>query len=115
MRYKDNTERILDSFYDEKDNLYEKVLTKLGSTVYYKNGEYHRTYGPAVRHQDVTTMWYLDGKLHRSGGPAIEESDGTKEHWIHGKLVKVEISEPWFSLLYKYRHDYDFKIVKRNV
>ena len=55
-----------------------------GSDWWYKNGELHRTDGPAVELTDGTTMWYVNGKIHRTDGPAIERVGGAKRWFIHG-------------------------------
>lgn len=99
MIYENNVDKILDSYYDEKDSLYEKVLTKNGSVVHYKDGDFHRDGGPAIVDQDGGKTWFYEGLRHRENGPAITEPDGTKEYWIKGKLIKAVLPERWFRLL----------------
>jgi len=52
-----------------------------------KQGQYHRTDGPAREQDNGTKQWWVNGKRHREDGPAYEDSDGTKEWYINGKRV----------------------------
>jgi hypothetical protein len=49
-----------------------------GTKVWYLNGQYHRTDGPAVEFADGGKGWYLNGQCHRTDGPALEFADGSK-------------------------------------
>jgi hypothetical protein len=59
----------------------------LNDRIVYKNrlGQYHRTDGPAVEHNNGNKWWYINGQIHRTDGPAIEYNDGTKSWVINGK------------------------------
>ena len=52
-----------------------------------KQGQLHRTDGPAIEYDNGTKEWYINGKLHRTDGPAIEYDNGSKEWWVNGELV----------------------------
>jgi hypothetical protein len=54
---------------------------------WYRDGELHRSDGPAVELADGTKAWYSSGKRHRDDGPAVERADGTKEWFREGKQV----------------------------
>jgi len=57
-----------------------------GSKVWwFKNGEYHRTDGPACEFDNGYKEWWLNGKYHRTDGPAVEYADGSKEWYLKGK------------------------------
>ena len=49
------------------------------------NGKLHRTDGPAVERPNGRKEWYLNGKRHRVDGPAKEYTDGTKQWWLNNK------------------------------
>ena len=53
-----------------------------------KEGQLHRTDGPAVERADGTKVWYVNGQYHRTDGPAVEYANGTKEWWINGESVQ---------------------------
>ena len=36
---------------------------------------------------DGSKVWWLNGEYHRTDGPAIEASDGTKVWWLNDKQV----------------------------
>ena len=59
------------------------VIDKYGTKKWYnKEGEYHRTDGPAIELANGDKSWYQDGELHRIDGPAVEYSNiGTKPIW----------------------------------
>ena len=64
--------------------------------IWYKNGQYHRIGGPAIRHKQCF-LWYEEGKLHRLDGPAVMDPGGPKQFWIAGQRLspkdyKKEIS-----------------------
>ena len=50
-----------------------------------KNGQYHRTDGPAIIYDNGIKEWYKDGKRHRINGPAFIGLNGTKSWWIEGE------------------------------
>ena len=56
-----------------------------GAVAWYKNGQWHRTDGPALEHEDGNKWWFLNGKQHRTDGPACEYANGTKRWWLKGK------------------------------
>jgi hypothetical protein len=51
---------------------------------WYKDGELHRTGGPARTHKD-SCWYYEEGKLHRLDGPAVDAKGHPKEYWIGGQ------------------------------
>ena len=55
-----------------------------GSKIWYLDGQYHKTDGPAIEYPDGTQLWYLNGKLHREDGPAVNRADGSKFWYLHG-------------------------------
>ena len=56
-----------------------------------KQGELHRTNGPAKIWQDGTQFYYQNGIYHREDGPAVIWPDGLQEYWQNGKrLTKDE-------------------------
>ena len=61
-----------------------------GAREWYLDGKRHRTDGPAIEHADGAKYWYQEDKLHRTDGPAIEYADGTREWYLYGKEVTEE-------------------------
>ena len=59
-----------------------------GTQVYYIEGQWHRTDGPAVIYPDGTEFYLQNGKRHRTDGPAVIESDGHEEYWKNGIQIK---------------------------
>ena len=58
-----------------------------------KEGQLHRTNGPAIAWTDGSTWWYLNGKRHREYGPAIDKANGYTEWYIDGmRLTKEEFN-----------------------
>ena len=55
-----------------------------------KNGQYHRTDGPAIEYTDGYKSWYVNGFLHRTDGPACESADGYKSWWVNGFLHRTD-------------------------
>jgi hypothetical protein len=51
---------------------------------YNKEGQLHRTDGPAYEGADGYKAWYLNGVRHRTDGPAIEWSDGSISWYLNG-------------------------------
>ncbi len=58
--------------------------------VWYKNGERHRTDGPASIGYDGTKCWYQNGRFHREDGPAIIQANGAESWWKHGNLHRED-------------------------
>ena len=54
-----------------------------------KQGQYHRTDGPAIEWENGTKIWYVNDKCHRTDGPAVEYADGTKVWWVDGKRMRA--------------------------
>jgi hypothetical protein len=50
-----------------------------------KQGQLHRTDGPAIEYEDGSKEWWVDGKRHREDGPACEYDDGTKQWYLNDK------------------------------
>ena len=61
-----------------------KIINEYGSS-YYKDGELHRTNGPAFKGDDGTKFWFINGKFHREDGPAVEWYNGCKEWWLDSR------------------------------
>ena len=55
-----------------------------------KNGQYHRTDGPACEYLDGAKYWYLNGEHHRTDGPAIELANGSKSWFMNGFLHRTD-------------------------
>jgi len=55
-----------------------------------KQGNLHRTDGPAIEYEDGTKSWYHKGKIHREDGPAIECPNGDKQWWVNGELHRTD-------------------------
>lgn len=53
---------------------------------WFKDGEYHRIDGPAIRHKN-NEYWFRDGKKHRLDGPAVITGGGPKQYWIEGQQL----------------------------
>lgn len=51
-----------------------------------KQGQRHRTDGPAYIDPNGSVSWWIDGKLHRTDGPAIIYVDGSESWWVDGNL-----------------------------
>lgn len=67
---------------------------------YTKDGEYHRTDGPAIINKRTGRVeWFLHGKRHRIDGPAIETIPFGyyKEYWVHGREFSKEDFEKHFG------------------
>jgi hypothetical protein len=59
-----------------------------GSKIWYRNGLFHRTGGPAIIRGNGDKEYYENGQLHRLDGPAIDHvSSGFQETWVYG--VKI--------------------------
>ena len=67
-------------------NYDKKEINNNGSVIYYLNGQYHRTDGPAIEYSNGDKYWYINGLRHRNNGPAVEYANGTKEWYINGVL-----------------------------
>jgi len=61
-----------------------------GHKAWYLNGKCHRTDGPAIEWPNGDKRWYLNGNFHRTDGPAIECSDGTKYWYLNDERVEME-------------------------
>ena len=58
--------------------------------IWFKNDEFHRDNGPAIRHKS-TFWWFKEGKPHNLHGPAHICAGGPSEYWIDGvKMSKKE-------------------------
>jgi len=59
-----------------------------GTEAWSRNGQLHRTDGPAYTWPDGMELWYFDGQPHRTDGPAYTYPDGTEEWWEHGHHIR---------------------------
>lgn len=55
--------------------------------LWYHNGQFHRTDGPAIIYPSGSQEWWLYGKRHRTDGPAIIWINGGNEWWLNGQLI----------------------------
>jgi hypothetical protein len=55
-----------------------------------KDGQLHRTDGPAVECIDGSKEWFINWKRHRVDGPAIELLNGFKAWYQHDKLHRID-------------------------
>ena len=55
-----------------------------GMKHWYQNDEPHRTDGPAIEYANGSKDWYQNGVLHRTDGPAVERVNGKKEFHVRG-------------------------------
>lgn len=60
-----------------------------GVKIYVKDGDKHRSNGPAEIHPNGLKIWYKNGVKHRINGPAVIKPDGTEEYWENGKRIKT--------------------------
>lgn len=68
---------------------------------FFKNGELHRDFGPAIINQNGSRIWYKEGKLHREDGPALI-SYGEVQWAIDGELFSSGNDE-WVEARQRYR------------
>jgi hypothetical protein len=72
------------------------VSKRHDTEIWYKEGQYHRIGGPAIRHKK-NMQWFKDGKRHREDGPAVIGPAIPPGYWIDGekyspKQYKKEIA-----------------------
>ena len=61
-----------------------------------KEGDLHRTDGPAIEYPNSSKVWYQAGKLHREEGAAVEYVNGYKEYWYGGeRYFEIENDQEW--------------------
>jgi hypothetical protein len=72
---------------------YDSVEYEDNETIYYLNGQYHRTDGPAIEDFDGGEQWYQHGKIHREDGPASTDIDGNKTWFLDGEIHKHEATD----------------------
>jgi hypothetical protein len=81
-------------YYNKEGNLHRTdgpaVTYTSGREEWYQNGEFHREGGPAVAYADGSKEWWIEGNLHRLDGPAVECTDGYKAWYIEGKQYMTE-------------------------
>ncbi len=66
------------------------IIDENGTKLWYLNGKFHRTDGPAIEHSNGTKYWFINGGLHRTDGPACEHSNGNKHWYINGEMLSQE-------------------------
>ncbi len=64
-----------------------------GGKEWFQNGVRHRVDGPACEYLNGSKSWWKDGLLHRTNGPAVENLRGYKEWYIEG----IQYSEEGFN------------------
>jgi len=62
-----------------------RIIDGENNLLWYKNGQRHRSDGPAVEGTKGQKFWYIKGKLHRLDGPAVEWHDGRKFWFLNGE------------------------------
>ena len=62
------------SLFIEKNSYYKFA--------FYKNSEYHRVKGPAVKFGNGDVQWLQNGRFHRLDGPAIKYYGSEVEVWF---------------------------------
>jgi len=77
-------------YLEDNPNFTGILLTKYGHKYWFRNGEHHRTDGPAIEYHNGEKEWLQNGKLHREDGPAIEFADGDKSWHINGEYLTEE-------------------------
>ena len=62
-----------------------------GTVSYYnKQGQFHRTHGPAIEYSDGTREWRHNGQRHRLDGPAVVCPNGYRAWWQNGQLHRLD-------------------------
>ena len=73
---------------------YRVIVNEYAHCYYNKDGQLHRTEGPAVIWWNDTKEWYQKGLRHRTDGAAIERVNGYKEWWLNGEeLTEAEFNQ----------------------
>jgi len=52
-----------------------------------------------VKWNDGSQIYYQNGKWHRTDGPAIIRFDNSVEYWIHGTKTTKEGQELYYSMM----------------
>lgn len=68
----------------------ERLAYPSGSVIYLKDGQRHRTDGPAALWSDGSMEWWQDGLLHRIGAPASISASGRGTWYQHGLLHRED-------------------------
>ena len=55
-----------------------------------KQGQLHRTDGPAVIGADGGQEWWVNHQLHRTDGPAVVRADGYQAWWVNHQLHRTD-------------------------
>ena len=66
------------------------IVRRNGNTCYYKNGQLHRTDGPAVIYASGDQRWYQNGQYHRIDGPAVVFADGAQYWYQNGQRHRTD-------------------------
>lgn len=93
--------------YINERGLYHRLhgpaeTTADGVKKYYRNGNLHRTDGPAVKYPagNGQVGYYENGRPHRYGGPAIIDAKGDKHWWEKGEKYYTEFADggkEWYA------------------
>jgi hypothetical protein len=98
----DNPKLVSDIFsFEGVKNFSGVVKDKNNNIVYYLNGKFHRTDGPAIEWRG-SKFWCLNGKRHREDGPAIVHSDGGKDWYLNNKYHGINndfTNESWIRFV----------------
>jgi hypothetical protein len=74
---------LIESIMDEKLSI-GPLTDEDGNILWFQNGCFHRTDGPAISCPNGDQYWYQNGELHREDGPARVYSSGSNEYWLNG-------------------------------
>ena len=61
-----------------------------GTEIWWLDGRFHRTDGPAVIRPDGGQEWWVNNQRHRTDGPAVIETNGKQAWWVNGKLHRLD-------------------------
>jgi hypothetical protein len=69
-----------------------KIISNMIGDKFWKNkdGELHRTNGPAIEYANGGRSWYINGKRHRLDGQAIDRADGRREWYVNDKYYSKD-------------------------
>lgn len=67
-----------------------KIYVDYFNLEWYKDGQYHRLFGPAVEYFDGDRWCFVNGILHRLSRPTVEYVNGDQAWYIDGKFCTKE-------------------------
>lgn len=66
------------------------IISRRGSHFWFRDGKRHRDGGPAIVWRHGHIEWLTEGCHHRIGGPAIAKSNGDEFYLVHGEYHRVD-------------------------